>query len=218
MKNIYGLFFLLALLLIGCSSTYTIKDFPSKERFYEDFNNSVKNKDVSITLMGDSSFSINDGIILEDDTLFSLEGKDKRSFPLSDITEIKYANNDYSSASISFKNGDILRGKDIRTDSDSIYFTIKTSTAKNNIAPIHIAIDKVKTITYKTRSEALAVGAGLGVVAGVTIASIAFATFKSKDNSNVQVIFSMFVVPAAVIAGAITGWLVGRNTYYQFYP
>jgi PBP1b-binding outer membrane lipoprotein LpoB len=54
MKNIYGLFFLLALLLMGCSSTYTIKDFPSKERFYEDFNNSVKNKDVSITLMSDS--------------------------------------------------------------------------------------------------------------------------------------------------------------------
>ena len=132
MKNIYGLFFLLALLLIGCSSTYTIKDFPSKERFYEDFNNSAKNKDVSITLMSDSSFFINDGIILEDDTLFSLEGKDNRSFALSDITEIRYTNNDSSSASIIFKNGEILRGKDIRTDSDSIYFTVKTSKAKNN--------------------------------------------------------------------------------------
>ena len=92
MKNIYGLFFLLALLLMGCSSTYTIKDFPSKERFYEDFNKFAQNKDVEITLINDSSFTINDGTVLENDTLISygkLEGKDKRSFALSDITEIR---------------------------------------------------------------------------------------------------------------------------------
>lgn len=149
MKNICGLLFVFALLLIGCSSTYTVQNFHSKEKFYEDFNNSAKNKDVNVTLINDSSFAINDGIILENDTLFSLEGKDNRSFALSDITEIRYKNNDYSSASILFKNGDILRGKDIRTDSDSLYFTVKTSTAKNNIAPTHIGIDQL--VFYKLK-------------------------------------------------------------------
>lgn len=230
MKNIYSLFFLLALLLMGCSSTYTIKDFPSKERFYEDFNNSAKNKDVNVNLINDSSFAINDGIILENDTLFSLEGKDNRSFALSDITEIRYKNNDYSSASILFKNGDILRGKDIRTDSDSIYFTVKTSTAKNNIAPTHIAqdtlftrtnvfpIETVKSVGYKTHLRSVPLGILSGAIAGLIIAVIAWNTLTSKDNSGAASAYYIFAPPIGAMAGAIVGGCIGWKTIYQFNP
>jgi hypothetical protein len=237
MKNIYGLFFLLALLLMGCSSTYTIKDFPSKEKFYEDFNNSAQNKDVNVTLINDSSFAINDGIILENDTLFSLEGKDNRSFALSDITEIRYKNNDYSSASILFKNGDILRGKDIRTDSDSIYFTVKTSKAKNNIASIHIAvapihiaqdtlftptnvfpIETVKSVSYKTYLRSVPLGILSGAIAGLIIAVIAGNNLTSKDDSGAASAYYILAPPIGAMVGAIVGGCIGWKTIYQFNP
>src|ERR1035437_9263046 len=112
MNKYYTLCLLSALFFMGCS-TYTIKDFPSKEKFYEDFNNSAKNKDVNITLINDSSFTIHDGVVLENDTLFSfakLEERYVRTYPLSLITEIRYLNNDISTALILLKNGEIFRG------------------------------------------------------------------------------------------------------------
>ena len=238
MKNIYGLFFLLALLLMGCSSTYTIKDFPSKERFYEDFNKFAQNKDVEITLINDSSFTINDGTVLEDDTLFSLEGKDKRSFALSAISEIRYKNNDYSSASVLFKNGDKLRGENIITDHDSIYFvTMKTSIAKNNVAPIHIAvapihiaqdtlftptnvfpIETVKSVSYKTYLRSVPLGILSGAIAGLIIAVIAGNNLTSKDDSGAASAYYILAPPIGAMVGAIVGGCIGWKTIYQFNP
>ena len=220
MKNIYGLFFLLALLLMGCSSTYTIKDFPSKEKFYEDFNNSAQNKDVNVTLINDSSFTINDGTVLENDTLISygkLEGKDKRSFALSDITEIRYANNDSSSASVLFKNGDKLRGENIITDHDSIYFvTMKTSIARNNIVPI----DKVKKVSYNNRlirmPLGLLAGAPLGLLSGIVLGHV-FHTTDDKgypDVSNITIEMTF----VGTLAGIIVSCIIGYNYIYQFNP
>jgi hypothetical protein len=218
-KNIYSLLSVLALLLMGCSSTHTIKDFPSKEKFYQDFNNSAKNKDVKIILVKDSSFAINDGIALENDTLFSyviLEGKDSRSFALSEITEIKYTNNDYKSASVLFKNGDKLIGEDIRTNRDSIYFvTMKKLLTRNNI----ISINKVKTISYKNRLIRIPLGilAGglIGLVSGIFYAS---RPNTSKDDSG---LISGSIVGGAVIGvliGSIVSYCIGYNYYYQFNP
>jgi hypothetical protein len=205
---------------MGCS-TYTIKDFPSKEKFYQDFNSSVKNKDVNITLLNDSSFAIRDGAVLENDILFSfakLEDKDPRSFALSSIAEIRYTNNDSSSASILFKNGEMLRGKNIRTNSDSIYFTVKTSTAKNNIAPIHVEIDKVKTVTYKTRLGSSLIGILSGAIAGIIIAVIAGSTLTDKEGSSVALNYDVLAPPIGAILGGIAGGLIGWNIIYQFNP
>jgi len=209
---------------MGCS-TYTIKDFSSKDDFYKDFNNSVKDKDMRVTLMNDSAFTINNGIILEHNTLFSLEGKDKRSSALSNIKEIRYANNDSTSASIFFNNGEILRGKYIRIDRDSIHFTATASTTNNNIAPIQIEIDKVKTVAYKTRLVSSLIGVLAGGVAGVIVAVIAHSTLKgneqpglptggSGDASN----YDILAPPIGALIGGIVGGIIGWNTIYQFNP
>ena len=221
MKNIYCLLSALALLLTGCS-TYTIKDFPSKEKFYENFNYHVKNEDVNITLINDSSFTINDGVILENDTLFSFakfEERDVRTYPLSVISEIRYMNNDTSTAFISFKNGEILRGKNIRTNSDSIYFTIQTSTKKNKIIPLLIDLDKVKTITYKTMLRSIPLGMVGGAIVGMITAIIASTRISnSKDDSGkVGAYFMVSPILGAAI-GAIVGGIIGWNVTYQFNP
>lgn len=46
----------------GCSATYHVSDFPSKEKFCEDINNFAKNEYSSIILRNDSLFSNVDNI------------------------------------------------------------------------------------------------------------------------------------------------------------
>ena len=64
----------LSLLIItfnaGCSSVYTIYDFPSKEKFYKDFNSFAENKSLIVTLINDSSFTMNCYSKITADTLF----------------------------------------------------------------------------------------------------------------------------------------------------
>jgi hypothetical protein len=85
MKYIYSLLIVLSLLLTGCS-TYTIKDFPSKEKFYQSFNSSVGYKDIDITLTDNSQRTIYGGGTLKQDTLFTLTDV----FPIETIKNINY--------------------------------------------------------------------------------------------------------------------------------
>jgi hypothetical protein len=71
---------------MGCSSTYTIKDFSSKDKFYQSFNTSVKDHDMNITFTNDSLFEITGGGNLKQDTLYTLTN----SFPIETIKNINF--------------------------------------------------------------------------------------------------------------------------------
>ena len=103
------LLFIMPLIFIGCSSIYTVKDFSSKEKFYEDFNNSVKNKELEITLVNDSSFSVLEGSKIADDSLdLILNFQNKEHTLVADeIENIKYYGDSYSSPS-AYNNKNIL--------------------------------------------------------------------------------------------------------------
>jgi hypothetical protein len=128
MKNIYSLLILSTLLFIGCFSTYTIKNFSSKDKFYQDFNNSVKERDIKVVLSNDSSFTLMHGAVLENDTLFAFEEYNEKkymSLALSDLEKINYTSNDYKSANVLRKNGEELYCENIIINHDSIYFDRK---------------------------------------------------------------------------------------------
>lgn len=86
MNKYYTIFLLLSLFIIGCSSNYTIKDFPSKDKFYQSFNTSVGYKDIDITLTNNSQVTKFGGGILKQDTLYTLNDV----FPLETIKNINY--------------------------------------------------------------------------------------------------------------------------------
>jgi hypothetical protein len=209
-----------AFYLTGCSSKYTIRDFPTKDKFIEYFNKSIKDKPVKITLQNDSSFSNVDGVVVENDTLLSygeVESREKGYSALSDIAEIKYISNDYTSASVLLKNGDKIRGENIRINRDSMYYVnIKTLIARNNIAQI----DKVKTVIYKNRliriPLGLLMGAPLGFLAGGMLGT-AFHTTDEKGLPDVlNITFEMTILGGFV--GMVTSSLVGYDYIYQFNP
>ena|SRR5665647_1634442 len=91
MRNIYNVFFLSVLFLMGCS-TYTIKDFTSKDKFYQSFNKSVEQRDIDITLTDNSQRTIFGGGTLKQDTLYTLTGV----FPVGTIKKINYRTKDGS--------------------------------------------------------------------------------------------------------------------------
>ncbi|MHB8581152.1 MAG: hypothetical protein ACYDA4_15020 [Ignavibacteriaceae bacterium] len=127
-------------LLAGCSSTYRLNDFSSKEKFYGDFNNFARNKNVKVTLSNDSSFSLTNGAAIENDTLYS-PGEEIKSgikkIAVSDIKEINYTSNNYNSASILLKDGESYRAKEIKMGKDSIDFAYDDEvTSQNNVASI----------------------------------------------------------------------------------
>lgn len=67
MRYIYLIFAGISLFIIGCSSTYSVGDFPSKEKFYENFNKSIK-----VILVNDSSYIIDKNVKISNDSLVLL--------------------------------------------------------------------------------------------------------------------------------------------------
>jgi hypothetical protein len=88
MKNIYMLLFVFLLLIMGCSSTYTVQNFHSKEKFYEDFNNSVKTKEVKVYLNNENSFTVYNGAYFFQDTLFT----SILIIPINKVNKVSYIN------------------------------------------------------------------------------------------------------------------------------
>jgi hypothetical protein len=106
MKN-YTIIFISALFLMGCSSTYTIKDFSSKDEFCQSFNTRVGSKDIDITLSDNSSRTIYGGGILKHDTLYTLT----EVFPVDLVKSVKYnAKGDKGSVPVGMLCGVIVGG------------------------------------------------------------------------------------------------------------
>jgi len=93
---------IILLFLIGCSSTYKVIDYSSYEKFYEDFNNSVKDTKLSVTLTNDSSLVFPEGAEIKNDSIYlkyypnyyplNLKLKNDKYFPLTDIKKVSYRN------------------------------------------------------------------------------------------------------------------------------
>jgi|ERR1035438_4002930 hypothetical protein len=220
MKKYYSALFLLALILMGCSSTYTIKNFSSKEKFYQDFNNSVKERDIKVVLSNDSSFTLMHGAVLENDTLFAFgqyNEKKYMSLALSDLEKINYTGNDYKSATVLRNNGEELNCENIIINHDSIYFDrTKTVLTEENIA----SVNKIKTISYKNRlirmPLGLLAGAPLGLLSGIILGH-AFHTTDEKGNPDVTNI-TMAMTCVGALAGIIVSYIIGYDYIYQFNP
>jgi hypothetical protein len=223
MKEINFLIILFCLLFSGCSSTYRISDFSSNDKFYEDFNHFAQNKSVKVTLLNDSSFSINDGAKIQNDSLYAIE-KDNimliKEIDTAEIKELSY-NKFQTYALIFLKDGESYQAHDIEFHKDSIHFFYDNKIIKTiNIS----SINKIKNISYKNHW----IGIPFGFLGGIIIGALAGRSGLIQvpetegnaptitDNNYVGGIY--FGMLAGAIAGSVVGWVLGWNFTYEFSP
>jgi hypothetical protein len=94
MRLFYSFIFMFFLFFIGCSRTYRVTKYFSKEQLYENFNNSAQNKNLKVVLNNDSSFLATNSAIVFNDSLIlntNSEGSNK-TFPLLRVKQVSYKN------------------------------------------------------------------------------------------------------------------------------
>ena len=227
MKNIYFAGAFILFFFTGCSSTYKVTNFPNKEKFFEEFNDTFKEREAKVTLINDSSFSIYNGAFVVNDTLFSLvnfEGKKSRSIALAEVSDIKYTGTDITHTLILLKNGDELKAENIRRSTDSIYFEETTEYIKSPIAPIN----SLRKVSYKNRWIETLTGIPAGFVAcGALGYSLGKTTANNTDpgimtdqhpKSESEQQLENFGSGAfmGLIVGGIGGYFIGYPITYEF--
>jgi len=206
--------------LFGCSTTYRVTDFSSKEKFYHECNNNFKDRDVKVTLKNDSILACPKGIEIKGDTLYKYvnqEEKKIRHYALSDIAELQFSNKSAASAFILLKNGSKYEDVEATVAKDSVMFVeIKSRVEANPLVPI----DEIKTIIHKDRSRRMPLGvlagAPLGFLSGFALVNI----FKLKDyhgDADYGGVASQTTL-FGIIAGCVTSYLIGFDEVYKFNP
>jgi len=215
----YTLLLLLFILLYwGCSSTYRISDFSSKKNFYKDFNNSVKNKNLEVTLQNDSTFIIYNGAVIENDSLYSLNSFTISGFTkvaLIDIRNIKYSGSNYQSAIILLKNGKLYHASKIKFEKNSMQCTY-SETVRHNIT----SISNLKKIVYKNHwlsiPSHLIIGSVAGFLVGFAIGRISDNNTQEGDSRAGKIFVYTWI--GGTVAGIIWGWIDGYKYTYKFNP
>jgi hypothetical protein len=208
----------IALCLTGCSSTYKISDYSSKEKFYEDFNKAAYNKIIKIILNNDSSFTNINGAKILNDTLYYF-GKEfnsaEKKFSLLDTKEINYSNLSHTSATLILNSGEIYKAEDIKTTQDSIYFVVTNEViVQAGIVPV----DKIWKISYKNHWLGIPGGFILGSLGGLITGLLVEDTIPA-DNANQDRALAVIIgTPLGALIGSIIGWIDGYSYTYIFNP
>jgi hypothetical protein len=217
MKFYFFVVVFVSLFIIGCSSTYRISNFSSKEKFYEDFNKTAKDKNVKITLINDSSFSFNNAQIIND-SIYSIE-EDNIAINIkvdtSYIKEMSY-NKFLTYASILLKDGEKYEAHNIQSHNDSIYFAYDTNIVKTIfISPI----GRIKNISYKNHWLGVLLPSLLGTVSGIGVGFIIISVSAWSNTYGPPVVNIITIWPSiGLITGGIWGWLNGCTYTYEFSP
>ncbi len=204
------------LIFVGCSSTYRITDFPSREKFYEDYNSFAKGKNIKITLVKDSSFYSPNSSEIVDDTLFYLKDSviiKNYVLPTNEVKKIDYLSSDFKSAKFTLISGEQLTAKNIFSSKDTVRF-IGTKKLKSKY-PL-VPIDKVKFLSYRIHWPGLVTGLIITFPLSFLIAALG----ESGDTSNSGFFGSgaaiYLGVPVVTILGGVLGWLDGGYSFYYY--
>jgi len=225
MKTIFLQIALFLMLFVGCSSTYRVNDFSSKEKFYNDFNNSFKSKEVKVTLINDSTFTADKGVVVKNNLVVcysTVEDKRPQKFILSDLSAINFAGNNNQSAKIILKTGEEFNAENVLTTKDSINFTEVRGILNIDTFPM----DNIKTVSYNDGWKSISAGARNGLVCmplagyyiGKTITQQMGGNSTPKDRESQEFTGFFLGIPLGLITGAIVGYIVGYDVHYQFNP
>jgi hypothetical protein len=218
MKIFYILISLSSLLLIGCSSTYKVTDFPSKAKFYADFNKSASDKSLKIFMNNDSTINAANGALISNDSLiFAVPILKEEKIRRDNIEEFIYNSYDINIINtVILKNGNSITTNNIQLlpDSSVVYWDYENTNK-------YLSLNNVKKISYKNHWLGLPVGLifgpligyGLGISLSEAISQSSFSSASSADKATVYIITSVGFLTVSVL-----GWINGWTYIYQFNP
>ncbi len=207
-----------SLIYSGCAN-YVLKDFPSKQNFYNSFNNFAKGKTLNIKLTNGSTFIYSKGVFIRGDSLV-LKGcdtyREAKALSVKDIKDINYYSVDFRkpSAYLELKDGEKLNAESISFRKDSIGFINVESKDK------YIPLNEVNKIYYTNRW----LGAGIGFPAGTLIGYVLldYGILPPFKSAGWDQYFSQHVTSRieellwVPVAAAVIGAIIGYTYNYQF--
>ena len=216
------------LFFIGCSTTYKITDYPSKEKFHEDINSSIENRNFDV-VTDESSFTCFEGSKITNDSLYAVTKilKEKETLSSGDIKKIEYFEKAYKKLTVNIwlKNGEELRAENVMNLSGS---TLQFTNVK--ISSDYLPISKVKEMSYKNRLKTTLIGIPMGLVCGGLIGGImgsqgwifnirsgGMPPLQFDATSSIVEGFFYSAIIGTVI-GPIIGYITGWNNIFQFKP
>ena len=200
----------------GCSSTYTLNNFSSYEKFYEDFNKSAYEKPVKIFLINDSSFVASGGAEVVNDTLLSAaQNKKERIILLKNkIKNIQFyydkSNGTYS-AKIVLNSGAVIKEDNVELLPDS---SVSYEVYKYDSLPLN----KIKKVSYKNNLLGACLGFLIGSTTGFLAGGLVMASISGKESGLTPTYYFLSIQTIGSIAGIIWGGMQGYTYVYQFNP
>lgn len=210
-----SLILLMVLSLIGCSSTYQVADYPTKEEYHNFVNSSIK--DGSFTaITNDSTFTCSEGSKMQDDSLIAIVKIQGTTIFLKDVKETKYFGEDLKepSAYILLKSGASLSAENVKILPDhSIQFT--------NITNEHIPLIELKQISFTDHWKGVLPGIASGFLAGY-VAGVTGLVFNVKEGQmHPKRDYSaggLLGGLSGMIIGGLVGYIIGGENVYLFNP
>jgi hypothetical protein len=223
MKILYLIILFIPILLLGCSSAYRVTDFPTEEKFYEDFNSFAKDKSVKVTLINDSSFTPENNVQILKDSLFILTTREiieKQTLRNDEIQGVEYYSDNIPDK-ILLKNGKSIVIKRMVIMPDSSVDVLKVEYT-HKLKPL--ALNQVKEISYKNHWLGIPfgfVGGELfGIITGWRISRYEsqHENFAAQNNQLEELAVLFYGIVLGPIVGSIVGWIVGWDYVYVFNP
>ena len=217
MKIFYFLIPVLSLLLIGCSSIYTVADFASKEKFYEDFNKFATDRNFSIILDNDSSFTFQGSAKVSDDSLFIITSVQKEiKINRDEIRDIKYTGTNMKnlSAEIILKDGTAAKANNVNMLSDSSLNAMVFHSYRE-----HIPVKQIKEVSCKNYWIGVPVKIVTCTLVGFIAAAVTVDAIGPQNiigEEDIYLVSGITVI--GLVTGAIWGGLSGYTYTYQFNP
>ncbi len=211
MKYIY---LFISLVFIGCSSTYTLKNFSSQNEFFKNFNNFADDRESNVYMNTQNYLTALEGTKIKNDTLYIVLNykKEHTVMPLNEIKNINYRNysnnNENHEGYIILKNEEVIRAVDIKTKQDSVQFTKLKSILKC------VPITDVDKIVFKRTGVGVFPGILIGASTGFLIGMVTYPSVQSNSTPRYVSLYYIIGAPAAGgVIGGILGWLKGECIY-----